>query len=254
MIVPNAPRIGLIVPLGEAMAIRLPNVFDLNYPLILLDRGCAPFPPFRCRPPQDCPYPPCGAKRACGHERRSRMFPSPLFLICRLLLTCQSHEGSCSHPTWHLVPKTGVQRARFRVVWGNRTLRITSEFFWQWRRMSLSLGTYFQLTRRYPCRIKCITFICYSQVTTSLAIRNVSEGGSGSVIDLPNNLYNNMGYFGRIHPGRGRARLVPLWTASAGSGETRRRGSVWRTLWASIVARQRDEPFLPLEGLLKGTT
>ena len=122
-----------MAPLGATMAIRLPNVPNRDHPLTLLDQGCALFPPFRLRPPQDCRYPPCGAKRACGHERRGRTFPCLLFLICHLLLTCKSHEGSRSHPTWHLVLKTGVQRARFRVVWGNRTLRITFEGFWRWR-------------------------------------------------------------------------------------------------------------------------
>ena len=180
------------------------------------------------------------------------MFPCLLFLICRLLPTCQSHEGSCSHPTWHLVRTTGVQRARFRVVWGSRTLRITSDFFGGGEECSSGWEPTFScpesVVPRYPSRIN-MYYVHFVIDVTRYQYSNVSEGGSGSVIDLP----NNGGIFWPTGPRRYASGPV-VDGLSRESGETRRRGSVWRTLWASIVARQRDEPFFPLEGSSKGTT
>jgi hypothetical protein len=136
------------------MTIRLRNVSNL-------EQGSPLFSPFHGRLLQDFPYPRCGAKRACGHERRSRMFPCLPFLTCRLLLTWQSHGGSCSRPTWHLVLKTGVRRARFRVAWDHQTLKIIYKFFVDKKRL-------FQLSRisfrvpRYPsCKKKALRSFCY---------------------------------------------------------------------------------------------
>ncbi|KAI0302965.1 hypothetical protein BC826DRAFT_322964 [Russula brevipes] len=63
----------------------------------------------------DSPCPRCGAKRACGHERRSRMFP---FLLLRTWL---SRGGSGSH-RWDLTRSIDSLRSLSRVVWDSRTL------------------------------------------------------------------------------------------------------------------------------------
>jgi hypothetical protein len=110
------------------MAIQLRVVSDCGHQITRLGQGF-PLLPFHRRLRQDYPYPPCGAKKACGHERRGRTFPCPHFLPCRLLCTFKvCHKGSCSRPSSQLVLKTGVRRARFRVVSVNQIMRITSDF------------------------------------------------------------------------------------------------------------------------------
>ena len=113
------------------MAKQLRIVSDGGHQITRLDQGFPLLPPFHRRTLQDYPYPPCGAKKACGHERRGRTFPCLHFLPCQLLFTCKEcHEGSCSRPSSQLVLKTGVRRARFRVVLVNQIMRIISDFLY----------------------------------------------------------------------------------------------------------------------------